>query len=328
MKRLDFRGVTRTVLTALAAAGINAGAWAQAFPNKAVRVIVPFSPAGAADNVARALGQQLSERWHQPVVIDNRPGGNTLIGTQAAAKAAPDGYTLLLTADATLVMNPSLYPKLPYDPVKDFEPVSVLFSTPQILAVHKSVAATSVKELIALAKAKPGSLTYASTGNGSTTQLNTELLKSVAGIDVVHVPYKGGAPALNDLVGGQISMMIIAEGLALPYVKAGTLRALAVGTPKRSALLPSVPTFAEAGLPGYEAAPWFGLLAPAKTPRDIVAKVHADVTSALNDQAVRKRLAEWAIEPIGSTPQEFSKLIQTDTGKWARVIRQTGVQLE
>ena len=320
------------LLAAFSMGGASLGASAQSvapgYPDTPIRFIVPYPPGGVVDSLARTIGSWLTARWGQQAIIDNRVGGNGLIGMEAAAKAVPDGYSLLFTSDETLVMKPHLYQRLPYDPVKSFEPISQVASVVQALCVHASVPANSIQELIRLAKAKPGELTYASTGIASTTHLNTELLKSVAGIDVVHVPYKGGGPAITDLAGGQISMMIIAVRLAEPHIRSGRARALAVASATRSPLLPNVPTFAEAGIHGYEAQPWFGLLAPAGTPKEMVAKVHAEVVAALASPELEGKFRAQGLDLVGSTPDAFAAFMRTETARWAQIIRQVGVKLE
>jgi tripartite-type tricarboxylate transporter receptor subunit TctC len=260
-------------------------------------------------------------------VIENRPGAGGIAGTDAAAKAAPDGYTFLMT-NVTLVTSAYLYARLPYDPRKDFVPVTLVATAPLMLVVHPSVAASSVQELIALARANPGRLTYGSGGVGSTPHLSGELFKSLAGIDAVHVPYKGGAPALNDLVGGQISFMIENVPGTMPFVKGGKLRALAITSAQRSPLDPALPTMAEAGVPGYEVVGWNGLVAVAGTPPEIVARLQAEVARVLRLAEVRERLAALGAEPVGSTPEEFGAFIRAERTRWGRIIREKGIRSE
>ncbi len=307
---------------------VDAQGTAQPYPSAPVRIIVPYPAGGAADGLARVIAAKLSDAWGQRLIVENRPGGNTLIGMDLVAKAVPDGYTLLLSSDQSLVMNPHLYDHLPYDPVKDFEPISHLASVAQALCVHESVPVHSVQELIRLAKSKPDELTYGSTGVGSTTHLNTELLKSTAGIELRHVPYKGGGQAITDLVGGQISLMIIAVSLVEPHVKSGALRALAVAGRQRSPLLPDVPTFAEAGLSGYEAQPWFGLLAPAGTPKELVARISRDTVGVLRMPELQGTFRTQGMDLVGSTPEEFADFMKVENIKWKKVIQQIGVKLK
>lgn len=303
-------------------------ALAQAWPNRPVRLLVPFAAgAGTNDIMARLVGQHLGARLGQPVVIENRPGAGGIAGTEAAAKAAPDGYTFLMT-NVSLVISPYLYAKLPYDPQKGFVPVTLVATAPLMLVVHPSVAAKSVQELIAFAKANPGRLTYGSGGVGSTPHLAGELFKSLAGIDAVHVPYKGGAPALNDLVGGQISFMIENVPGTMPFVKAGKLRALAVTGAQRTNTDATLPTMAEAGVPGYEVVGWNGIVAVAGTPPGIVARLQAETANVLRLPEVRERLAAMGAEPIGSTQEQFAAFIRAEDVRWGRIIREKGIRSE
>jgi tripartite-type tricarboxylate transporter receptor subunit TctC len=298
-----------------------------AYPNKPIRMIVPFAPGGGSDIVARALGQKLAEVYREPVVIDNR-GGGTIIGpTDAVAKAAPDGYTLLM-ATSGHVINPSFFAKLPFDTVKDFAPVTQVTSQAYILGVYPGVPAKSVKELIALAKARPGQLNYASGGNGNATHLGAELLKDLAGIDIVHVPYKGGGPALIALISGEVAMLFSNISFTLPQIKAGKVRALAVSGGKRSPVAPELPTIAEAGVPGFELTSWYGVLAPAKTPKAIIASLHDEIVKALNAPDVKARLANDGNEAVGSTPEAFAAYVASEIPKWARVIKRSGARME
>jgi tripartite-type tricarboxylate transporter receptor subunit TctC len=291
-------------------------------------MVVPFSAgAGVTDIMARLVGQHLSASLGQPVVIENRPGAGGVPGTEAAARAAPDGYTFLMTNVAHAV-NPYLYAKLPYDPVKDFTPVTLVNTAPLMLVVHPSVAAKSVKELIAYAKAHPGELSFGSGGVGSTPHLSGELFKSLSGIDVLHVPYKGGAPALNDLIGGQLSFMVENMPGTLPFVKGGKLRALAVTSPQRSALEPALPTMAEAGVPGYEVVGWNGIVAVTGTPPEIVARLHAEVAKILHSPQVKQRMAALGAEPVGNSPEEFGAFIKTEMARWGRIIKEKGIRSE
>jgi tripartite-type tricarboxylate transporter receptor subunit TctC len=307
---------------------VSQAALAQAWPNRPVRLLVPFAAgAGINDIMARLVGQHLGAGLGQPAVIENRAGAGGIAGTDAAAKAAPDGYTFLMT-NVSLVTSAYLYPKLPYDPQKDFVPVTLVATSPLMLVVHPSVAARSVQELVALAKANPGRLNFGSGGVGSTPHLSVELFKSAAGIDAVHVPYKGGAPALNDLVAGQISFMIENVPGTLPFVKGGKLRALAITSAQRSPLEPALPTMAESGVLGYEVVGWQGLFAVAGTPPETVARLQTEVAKVLRLPEVRERLAALGAEPVGSTPDEFGAFIRAETTRWGRIIREKGIRSE
>jgi tripartite-type tricarboxylate transporter receptor subunit TctC len=301
---------------------------ADTYPSKPIRLIVPYPPGSGTDIVARLLGQKLTESWGQPIIVDNRPGAGAIIGTEAAAKAPADGYTLLMGDVGPLTINPALYAKLPYDPAKDFAPVSEVAFLPFLLVVHPSVKANSIQELVALAKAKPGELNYASVGNGSAVHLATELFKTEAGVDIVHVPYKGSAPALADLIGGQVSMMFVNVLSALPYVKSGQLRALAIATPRRSSALPDLPTVAEANLPGFVAGAWFGILVPAGTPPEVVDKLSAEIVRILHLPDIVERLAGQGAEAIGDTPEQFAGHIRQETAKWAKVVKASGAHID
>ena len=325
--------VRSTVLGAalgLAAAGASAQpgpAELQAYPNKPIRWIFPFPPGGGGDSMSRVIAQKLTESWGQQIVIDFRPGAAGNLGTEIAARAAPDGYTVVLVSP-NFATYPSLYRKPAYDPVKDFAPVTLVSTAAFVLVVHPSVPATSVKELVALAKAKPGELNYASSGVGAGAHLSAELFKSVLGVNVVHVPYKGHTPALVDLIGGQTDMMFSNAPSALPHIKAGKLRALAVTTSKRWALLPQLPTMAESGLPGFEVSQWSGLLAPAGTSQAIIDKLNGEVVRVLKLPDVHQSLVKLGFEPVGNTPQEFAAYIRAEIAKWAKVIRAGGIHVD
>jgi tripartite-type tricarboxylate transporter receptor subunit TctC len=317
----------RTFLMLLAML-VSHAALAQAWPNRPVRLVVPFAAgAGTNDIMARLVGQHLGARLGQPVVIENRPGAGGIAGTEAAAKAAPDGYTFLMT-NVSLITSAYLYAKLPYDPQRDFVPVTLVATAPLMLVVHPSVAASSVRELIALARANPGRLAFGSGGVGSTPHLAAELFKSLAGIDAVHVPYKGGAPALNDLVGGQLSFMIENVPGTMPFVKAGKLRALAVTSAERSGLDPALPTMAEAGVPGYEVVGWNGIVAVTGTPVEIIKRLRAETANVLRQPEVRERLAAMGAEPVGSTQDEFAAFMRAENARWGRIIREKGIRSE
>jgi tripartite-type tricarboxylate transporter receptor subunit TctC len=293
---------------------------AAAYPAKAIRLVVPFTPGGSTDILARAIGQKLNEAWGQPVLIDNVPGAGGSIGADKVAKAPADGYTLLMGHIGTLAVNPSLYPNLPYDPIKSFAPVAWVARVPNVLVVHPSVPVKSVKELVALAKAKPGQLNYGSGGNGSAANLATEYFKLQTGSSLLHIPYRDTAPAVTDLVGGQIQVLFTGAPAVINQVKAGQLRALAVSSPKRLDALPDLPTVAETGYKGFEADQWYGVVAPAGTPPDIVAKLNTQINLALNSLELKTRLATEGAIATPDTPANFGKLIATEIARWKPVI--------
>jgi tripartite-type tricarboxylate transporter receptor subunit TctC len=299
-----------------------------AYPTKPIRIVVAYTPAGATDILARTIGQKLTEAWGQAVIIDNRPGANGNIGTEYAAKATPDGYTLLMVTAGTHGINPGLYRKLGFDAVKDFAPVSLVAMVPNVFVVNNGVPAKDLKEFIAYAKANQGKLNYGSPGNGSTAHLSMELFKSMTGIQMVHVPYKGSAGVLADLIGGQIVVTMDNMPPYVPQVKAGKIRALAVSPARRSPALPDVPTVAEAGVPGYDSGAWFGLVAPANTPKDLVAKLSRETARILKLPDVSARLADLGAESVGGTPEQFSAHIKAEIAKWAKVIRDANVELQ
>ena len=315
----------------LVAAALSLGAIEPAraaYPDKPIRLVVPFPAGGATDFMARSLAVKLGERLHTTIVVDNRGGAGGIIGAEAVATAPPDGYTLLFSTMGVLAINPSLYKKLGYDPVKDFAPISLTHTTANVLVVHPSVPAKNLQELIALAKAKPGTLTFGSSGNGTSSHLSGELFKSMAGVDMTHVPYKGTGPALTDLLTGRISMMIDTVSVHVENVNAGKLRALGVTSAKRSASLPGVPTIAEAGLAGFDVSIWLGVLAPAGTPADIIARVNSEIAKVMNDPEMKAQLAKSGIEPLVSTPQEFAATIKNDTAKWGKVVKASGASVD
>jgi tripartite-type tricarboxylate transporter receptor subunit TctC len=301
---------------------------ADPYPNKPIRIVVAYTPAGTTDILARIIGQKLTEAWGQAVVVDNKPGANGNIGTEYAAKAAPDGYTLLMTTAAPHGVNPSLYRKLGFDAVKDFAGVSLVATVPNALMVNPSLPVKNVKELIAYAKANPGKLSFGSPGNGSTGHMSMELFMSMTGTDMVHVPYKGNAGVMTDLVGGQIQVTLDNLTPYMSQVKSGKIRLLAVSPAKRSRAVPDIPTIAEAGVPGYETGAWFGLVAPAKTPRDIVEKLSAETARILKLPDVNQKLLEQSAEPVGNTPQQFDAFIKSEIAKWAKVIKDAKVELQ
>ena len=303
--------------TALAVAA-TLPAYAQNYPTKSVRIVVPYAPGGNTDFTARSVATKLTEMYGQQVIVENRPGGATNIGSDMVAKGAADGYTLLMGGAANAI-NMSLFKKLPYDTVKDFAPVSLCVQGANVLSIHPSVPARTLKELIALAKAKPGTLNFASSGIGSSNQMAGELLKVMAGVNIVHVPYKGNATALTDAIGGHVEMILSGVPALVPHIQSGRLRGIAIGSMKRFPALPNVPTFDESGLKGYEASTWFGLLAPVKTPRDIVTKLSADVDKVLKGPDIRDRFMAEGIEPIGGTPESFAKYIADEIAKYARI---------
>lgn len=301
-------------------------AHAQNYPVRPVRMIVPSTPGGSVDTLTRALAVRLAEKWGQQVVVDNRPGAGGVIAADISAKAVPDGYTLLMCTISSCATNVSLHKSLPYDPVRDFEPVSLVATQNLMLLVHPSIPASNVKELVALARASPGKYSFASAGNGTGSHLSGELFKLLAGIELLHVPYKGVAPALVDVVAGQVSMNFPSILSALPQWKAGKLRALAVTGAKRTAAAPELPTMAEAGVKGYESATWYGLLAPAKTARDIVTRLNRDVVATLRQPDVGERLSREGVEPVGSSSQEFASYMKTEIAKWAKVVQAARIQ--
>ena len=300
---------------------------AAAYPGRPIRIVVPFAAGGPSDIMARSLAQKMTQEWSQPVVVENRTGAAGIIGAEAVARSAPDGYTLLL-AQVGDTISVSLYSRLPYNFEKDFAPITLAGLTPFILVTHPSVAAKDLRELIALAKAKPGRLSFGSSGAGTASHLAGELFKSMAQIDVVHVPYKGQAPATADLLGGQIPYMFNNPITSLAHVRAGKLRALAVSTARRFSQLPDVPTVAESGLPGFDVGFWLGALAPAGTPRPIVDKLNAGMLKALRDPEVVERLAGLGVEIIGNSPDEFARVIRADIVKWGKVVKESGAKAD
>jgi len=295
------------------------------YPEKPIRLVVPLAPGFPAETIARLFGQKLAEALGKPVLIDNVPGAAGRIAADHVAKAAPDGYTLGLLGQTQMVINPGLY-KLAYDPVKDFAPISQAYMLMDILVVHNAVPAKSVKELVALAKAQPGMLTFASTGSGSRSHLDAELFKSMAGLDIRHIPYKGGVAAMQDLLGGHVMMMFTGIAIGLPVVREGKLRALAVTSLRRSSAAPELPTIAESGYPGFESTSWYGLLAPARTPATIVGKLHLETVKVLAQADLRAKLADFGMEVTGNSPDEFAAVIKSGIPKWAKVIKESGIK--
>ncbi|MCG5258988.1 tripartite tricarboxylate transporter substrate binding protein [Cupriavidus gilardii] len=300
---------------------------AGAYPTKPVRIIVPFTPGGAADIMTRALGERLRQHLGQPVVIENKPGAGTVIASDYVARQAPDGYTLLMAA-SSLGIAPAVFKTVGYDPVKDFTPITLVASVVHVLEVNAKLPVTNVKELIDYLKTSGKSVSYSSAGSGTSTHLEAELFKTMAGVEMSHIPYKGSAPALNDLVAGNVQVMFDAYASSAPHIKSGSVRALAVTTAKRSATLPDLPTVAESGLPGYEAMPWLGLLAPAGAPPDVVKRVHAATQQALKDPALREQFRALGLDIIGNTPEQFAAFIKQDAQKWAKVAKASGAQAD
>jgi tripartite-type tricarboxylate transporter receptor subunit TctC len=321
-------GGLHQLMRALFLSALALSVHAQPYPSRPIRFIVPYTPGGLGDSFARALGEDLARRLGQPVVIDNRPGASQAIGAEATAKAPPDGYTMFMGTQSGMVLNTVARKKLPYDPVRDFAPVSLLFTTPLYLVVHPSVAATSIKELLVLARAKPGKLTFASIGNGTSQHLAGEMLRARGRIDIVHVPYKGSAPAITDLLGGQVDLMFEGGVSSLPHVRSGKLRALATTGRKRTEAMPELPTMAEAGVPDFDMTVWFGLVAPAGTPRPIIERLNREVGEILGTRALKDKFAAAGIDIIPSTPEELGERIRADLPYYTRLMREAGIQPE
>ena len=323
------KNLQRICIAVGAALGLSSAppAAAQAYPNKPIRIIVPFAAGGPADLLARTLGQKLQESWGQPVLADNKPGAGGNLGMDLGAKAAPDGYTLLLAPTGNLTVNPHLGP-LPYDVQRDLAPVTQLATVENVLVVNPGIAANTVQELVALARSKPGSLSFASPGAGSQAHVAGEFLKALTGSDMIHIAHKGTGPALNDLLGGQISMMFSQMSSALPHIKAGKLRALGVASLKRSVLLPALPTVAEQNLPGFEAVSWYALMAPAGTPAEVIAKVQTESARILRLADVRDKLAALGAEAVGNRPDELATIIRTESARWQKVVKDANIKAE
>jgi tripartite-type tricarboxylate transporter receptor subunit TctC len=319
---------TFRALSLLLATLVLAGSAAHAeYPEKTIRIVVPYPPGGFNDTLGRIVAQKLGEAWGQPAVVENRPGGGTLIGTDSVAKAPPDGHTLLVVA-FPFAVNPSLYAKLPYDTVKDFAPLLLAGQTPNLLVVNPQVPIHSVKELIAAAKAKPGSLSYGSTGSGSSNHLSMELFRTMTGVELVHVPYKGSAPMVTDLLGGHVQVAFDNTPNVLPQVKAGKLRALAITGAMRSEMVPDVPTVSEAGVPGYEVGVWFGIVAPAGTPPAVLAKLNGELNRILAMPDVKQKFADQGVEPVGGPPERFAEHLKAQIEKWTKVVKESGAKVE
>lgn len=308
--------------------GIMTAAAAQTYPVKPIRMVVHFPPGGPTDLVARAVGQKMSETWNQQVVIDNRPSAGGVIGVETVVRAAPDGYTLLFATGGSMSIAPALGTKLPYNVFTDLAPIGLVVVNPQILVLHPSVQAGSVKELVGLAKSKPGQLNYASVGPGSPQHLGMELLKQRTGIDVVHIPYKGTAPAITDLLGGQVSLMFNSMPSVLQHVKSGRLKAIAVGSAKRSPAAPEVPTVAESGVPGFQYVTWYGIFGPAALPKPIVTRLNGEIVRILQDKEVAQRLAREGAEPAPGTPDELARFMRAEHEQWKKIIAAAKIKLD
>ena len=327
---LQRRSIVRC-LAALMGLVLGVSSFAQTlttYPNKPIRLIVPSPPGDGADIMARAIGAKLYDVWGMPVVVDNRTGAGGRVGTEAAAKAPADGYTLIMGNPGSHGINAAIYQDLPYDIERDFAPVTQVMRVPNVLVVNPSLPASSVRELIALFKANPGKYNYASGGNGSSAHLSAELFKSMAGVDVVHIPYKGATPALVDVSNGNVAMFIGNLPTSMPLIKAGRLRALAVTSAQRSPVVPELPTLAESGLPGYETVAWLGLFAPAGTPREIVSKLRIEVARIVNEPDFRALIAGQGGEPVGNTPEEFGVIVGADLAKWKRIVKEANIHVE
>jgi tripartite-type tricarboxylate transporter receptor subunit TctC len=315
------------VIVSVVLAAMPSLATAQAYPAKPIRWISPWPAGGANDIFSRAIGQKIGESLGQQVLVDNRPGAAGTIGSDIAAKAPADGYTLVMGSSPTHAIAPALYPALPYDPLRDFSAVTLVDSVPNVLVLHPSVPAKTVKEFIAVAKARPGKLNFASTGNGTSQHLSAELFKFMAGLDMVHIPYKGTAPALTELVAGQVDLAFENMPALIPHIQAGRLRALAVTTTKRSAVMPELPTIAEAALPGYDASVWFGVFAPAGTPRPVVDRLHGEILKALQTQDLKSRMVAMGTDVSGMGPDDFSAYVRKEIPKWANLVKAAGVKV-
>ena len=319
--------ITRTIV-ALALAMLASGAHAQAWPAKPIKWVVPFAPGGTTDILARTIGDKLAIALGQPVIIENKPGAGGGVGADYTAKAPADGYTIMGGTISTHAINASLYKSLPYDPVKDFAPITLIARVPNMLVVNPDVPAKNVAELIALMKASPAKYTFASSGNGTSQHLSGELFKTIAGVEMQHIPYKGSPPALQDVVGGQVTMTFDNITTAWPLAKGGKLRALAVTTAKRSSVAPEVPTLAESGLAGYEVGSWQGVFAPAGTPPEIVKRLNAEIVKIIRMPDVNEKLTALGAEPVGNTPEEFGALVRAEVGKWADVVKKSGAKVD
>ena len=312
---------------AAAAATFASGAIAQSYPAKPIRIVVPYAPGGAVDIIARATAQELTKRVGQQIIVDNRTGAGGNIGSDTVAKAPPDGYTLLMASPANTI-NPSLYTNMPYDPSRDLIPIALIGSVPSVLVANPSLPVQGIKQLIALAKAKPGALTYGSGGSGSTEHLAGEMFKSFAGIDLLHVPYKGGAQVMIDLMGGQVALMFSNQLGVLPHIKAGKLKPLGVASAGRSTVLPDVPTFAEAGFPDFKVSVWWGVMGPAGMPKDVVNQLNREIVAGLASPEMKERLQTMSAQPIGGTPDQFAAFFAAETKRWAPIVKASGAKAD
>ena len=323
-----FSRLKSRTLVLLAALGLSLAAQAQSYPSKPIRLICPFPPGGAVDIASRAIAAELSKTLGQTVTVDNKPGAGGNIGGAETARSAPDGYTIFMTTSGISAINPFLYAKMPFDPMKDLVPVAALVSLNNVLVVHPSVKAHSVPELISLAKSQPGAVTYASSGAGTSIHMSGEMLKHLAGINMTHIPYKGSAPALTDLMGGQVMIMLDNIPSALPHIKSGKLRALATTGAKRDPLLPELPTMAEAGVAGYESGVWFGLAVPAGTPREIIAKLNAEAIKGTKSPEFVKRMTELGYNIIGSSPDQMGEMLRNEVNRWGPIVKASGAKAD
>jgi len=312
-------------LPSLAASGV---AYAQTYPIKPIRFVLPYAPGGGTDLMARAIGQKLNEAWRQPVVVDHRPGGTGALGSIIVAQSAPDGYALLLVTSGTHAIAPSLHRKPLYHPVRDFAAITLTATAPQVLVVHPSVPAHSIKELVALARAKPGTLNYASPGTGTTAHMTGEMFRIVTGVDIVHIPYKGGGAAARELLGGQVQLMFSAPGAVVQHVRSGKLRMLGVATRERSAELKGTPTFAESGYPAIEASNWYGVVTTAGTPKAVVEKLNREIVRIAQLPETRESFLRQGYEPVTTTPEAFARLIGSEFAKWQKVAKETGIRID
>jgi tripartite-type tricarboxylate transporter receptor subunit TctC len=328
--RRPSKSAARTGLAAatLLLALLPLAASAQSYPDKPVRLVIPYPPGGGIDIVGRPLADKLGELLGQPVVVDNKGGASGIVAMQHVAASAPDGYTIVLALNTQIAVNPALFAKLPYDPVKDFVPIALLGSAPYLLVAAPKLPVSTVREVIAMARAKPGGMSYASSGNGSGAHLSMEMIKTMAGIDVVHVPYKATPTGVRDVMVGDVQLMFVTIGTVRGQVKAGTLRPLAVSSAKRSAAIPEIPTVAESGLPGFESVVWYGIFAPAGTPASIVTRLNTEILKAIKAPDYQQRLAVEAVELTGSTPEELQAYVKTELGKWAQVVKDSGAKLD
>ena len=324
---MTMRALVRALLLAAAALAVST-AHGQAFPSKPLRLIVPFPPGGSADILGRGIAQKLGDGLGQAVVVENRPGAGTAIGAEALARSPADGYTLMIGTVSSHAINPALNPKLPFDPVRDFTPISLVASIPFAMLVHPSVPAKNVAEFIAYARARPGKLDYSSAGSGTSNHLAGELFEAMTGTHLVHIPYRGSAPALQDLIAGRVALMFDLVLTAAPQVKSGAVRGLAVTGAQRSAVLPDLPTVAEAGVPGYEVSAWFGIFAPAGVPKPVVDRLNAEIVKAMAAPDLRQRLVSQGAEPVTNSPEQFATYLKAEIAKWAKVVKDAGVQPE